>query len=205
MIGKVAAEASEKARVKAIDKTSTHADGILPLARKWARSVHQLLVVGLNRAEDGVPSHAPQAPAADLCLGGGRTTRRGSRRAPCGGAGDRTVRDGTRQPCARGDERHCRAPAAHVGQSDKKLVDAATARAQRAPLVGAPIVGPPAERVRVPAHPGNYYWTHGHRIRKDHTSATCAAKATGHRDDATEANTLGGSEKDKGWYTAAPT
>ena len=54
MIGKVAAEASEKARVKAIDKTSTHADGILPLARKWARSVHQLLVVGLNRAGDDI-------------------------------------------------------------------------------------------------------------------------------------------------------
>jgi hypothetical protein len=31
-IGKVATEASEKTRVKAIDKTSTHADGILPLA-----------------------------------------------------------------------------------------------------------------------------------------------------------------------------
>ncbi len=32
MIRKVAAEASEKTRVKAIDKTSTHADGILSLA-----------------------------------------------------------------------------------------------------------------------------------------------------------------------------
>ena len=31
MIGKVATEASEKTRVKAIDETSTHADGILPL------------------------------------------------------------------------------------------------------------------------------------------------------------------------------
>jgi len=29
--------------------------------------------------------------------------------------------------------------------------------------------------------------------------ATCANKATGHRDDATAANTFGGSEKDKGW------
>ncbi len=89
--------------------------------------------------------------------------------------------------------------------TNKKLVDVAKARAKRAPIVGAPIVGPPAERVRVPAHPGNYCWMHGHHIRKDHTSATCAAKATGHHDDATAANTLGGSEKDKGWYTAAPT
>ena len=52
-----------------------------------------------------------------LASGGGGTSRRGSRRAPCGGAGDRTVRVGTRQPCARGDKRHCRAPAANVGQS----------------------------------------------------------------------------------------
>ena len=89
--------------------------------------------------------------------------------------------------------------------TNKKLVDAATARAKKAPIAGAPTVVPPAERVRVPAHPGNYCWTHGHRIRKDHTSATCAAKAPGHRDDATAANTLGGSEKDKGWYTAAHT
>ena len=89
--------------------------------------------------------------------------------------------------------------------TNKKLVDAAPAQAKRSPLAGAPIVGPLTERVRVPAHPGNYCWTHGHRIRKDHTSATCAAKATGHRDDATAATTLGGSEKDKGWYTAAPT
>jgi hypothetical protein len=54
MIGKVAAEASEETRVEAINKTSTHADGILPLARKWVRSVHQLLVVSLNQAGDGV-------------------------------------------------------------------------------------------------------------------------------------------------------
>jgi hypothetical protein len=32
IIGKVATETSEKTRVKAIDKTSTHADRILPLA-----------------------------------------------------------------------------------------------------------------------------------------------------------------------------
>ena len=50
-----------------------------------------------------------------ILASGGGTTRRGSRRAPCGGAGDRTVRDGTRQPCARGDERHCCPSAAHGG------------------------------------------------------------------------------------------
>ncbi len=88
--------------------------------------------------------------------------------------------------------------------TNKKLVDAA-ARARGAPIAGAPIAVPPGERVRILAHPGNYCWTHGHRISKEHTSATCARKGTGHRDDATAANTLGGSKKDKGWYTAART
>jgi hypothetical protein len=49
------------------------------------------------------------------------------------------------------------------------------------------------------AFPGNYCWMHGHCISKDPTSATWAHKATGHRDNATTANTFGGSEKDKGW------
>ena len=48
--------------------------------------------------------------------------------------------------------------------------------------------------------PGNYCWTHGHRVSKDHTSATCGNKAAGHKDDATLSNMMGGSEKDnKGW------
>jgi hypothetical protein len=49
MIGKVATEASEKTRVKAINEMSTHADGILPLARKWARGTHKLLIISLDR------------------------------------------------------------------------------------------------------------------------------------------------------------
>ena len=49
MMWKVATEASEKTRVKAIDEKSTHADGILPLARKWTRSTHQLLIISLDR------------------------------------------------------------------------------------------------------------------------------------------------------------
>jgi hypothetical protein len=47
--------------------------------------------------------------------------------------------------------------------------------------------------------PGNYCWTHGHRCIKQHTSATCTHKAPGHKDKATCSNTMGGSEKDKGW------
>jgi hypothetical protein len=49
--------------------------------------------------------------------------------------------------------------------------------------------------------PGNYCWTHGHRISEHHTSATCGSKAAGHMDAATASNTMGGSDADKGWFT----
>jgi hypothetical protein len=49
--------------------------------------------------------------------------------------------------------------------------------------------------------PGNYCWTHGHRISQNHTSATCGSKAAGHKDAATASNTMGGSDADKGWNT----
>jgi hypothetical protein len=50
--------------------------------------------------------------------------------------------------------------------------------------------------------PGNYCWTHGHRVSEHHTRATCANKAPGHRDNATASNTFGGSDKDKNWNVA---
>ena len=43
--------------------------------------------------------------------------------------------------------------------------------------------------------PGNYCWTHGHRISQAHTSATCSNKAAGHKTTATAADTMGGSDK----------
>ncbi len=49
--------------------------------------------------------------------------------------------------------------------------------------------------------PGNYCWTHGHRVSQMHTSATCGGKAAGHQDMATASNMMGGSEKNKGWNT----
>ena len=49
MIWKIATEASVKTRVKAIDKTSTHTDRILPLAREWAGSVKKLLIISLDQ------------------------------------------------------------------------------------------------------------------------------------------------------------
>ncbi len=82
------------------------------------------------------------------------------------------------------------------------LVDA-VARAKGTPALGTPAVMPGGgmQSPKTP-HPGNYCWTHGSRISKEHTSATCANKATGHHDDATAANTFGGSDKDKGWDAA---
>ncbi len=47
--------------------------------------------------------------------------------------------------------------------------------------------------------PGNYCWTHGHKVNQTHTSATCTHRAPGHKEDATTANTMGGSDADKGW------
>ena len=93
------------------------------------------------------------------------------------------------------------ATVATLTATNKKLVDAG--RGRGTPAAGTPSV-PPAgggRSTKIP-HPGNYCWTHGHRISREHTSASCANKATGHRDDATAANTFGGSEKDKGWASA---
>ena len=78
--------------------------------------------------------------------------------------------------------------------TNKKLVEAAARK-------GTPVATTSGGGPCGVKHPfaGNYCWTHGHRISKEHTSATCAHKAPGHRDDATAVNTWGVSEKDKGW------
>ena len=97
---------------------------------------------------------------------------------------------------------HSTATIATLTATNKKLVDAG--RGRGTPAGGTP-AGKPAEggRSTKTPHPGNYCWTHGHRISREHTSATCANKATGHCDDATAANTFGSSEKDKGWASAS--
>ena len=84
--------------------------------------------------------------------------------------------------------------------TNKKLVVAA-ARAKGPTPVATPLAGGTPHPPRNPWR-GNYCWTHGHRLSKGHTSATCENKAVGHRDEATASNTLGGSDKDKGWDVA---
>jgi hypothetical protein len=59
--------------------------------------------------------------------------------------------------------------------------------------------GPPSTSNK--PFPGNYCWTHGHRVSQMHTSATCGGKAAGHQDLVMTSNTMGGSEKNKGWNT----
>jgi hypothetical protein len=85
---------------------------------------------------------------------------------------------------------------------NKKLVDSAMRRG------GTPAAAPAASltvggnRSTSKPYPGNYCWTHGHCASVTHTSATCANKSPGHRDDATAANTFGRNAKDKGWDSA---
>jgi hypothetical protein len=43
----------------------------------------------------------------------------------------------------------------------------------------------------------NYCWTHGYHITGEHTSVTCQATATGHKCNATQADTMGGTERFK--------
>jgi hypothetical protein len=83
--------------------------------------------------------------------------------------------------------------------TNKKLVNAAATRVPATP----PATGGcrPGSTTTNKPFKGNYCWTHGHKVSKAHTSATCLFPAADHRKDATLANTYGGLEKDKGWDT----
>ncbi len=94
--------------------------------------------------------------------------------------------------------------------TNKKLVDAATRRGGTPAAtpgrgwtqVVTPVATPAVICATRKPCPGNYCWTHGHRLSKHHMSATCTNKAPGHRNDAMASNTLGGSDKDKNWNVA---
>ena len=94
--------------------------------------------------------------------------------------------------------------------TNKKLVDAATRRGSTPAATpgwgwtqaATPVATPACIRGMKKPCPENYCWTHGHLVSKHHTSATCANKAPGHRNDATASNTFGGSNKDKNWNAA---
>jgi hypothetical protein len=161
--------------------------------------------------EDGIPSRPPQAPASDLGLGGGEPLGGAHSVLPAAGpaikwfeaALDNLALAATNDTAMLQQLTAANlALTATVGTltaTNKKLVDAASC--PRGPPAGTPAGG--ARPMKNP-FPGNYCWTHGHRICKEHTSATCTHQAIGHRADATALNTLGGSKKDKGW-SMAPT
>ena len=44
-----------------------------------------------------------------------------------------------------------------------------------------------------------YCWSHGYKVTPNHTSKTCSARKPGHKEAATRANTMGGSQLNKGW------
>ena len=49
--------------------------------------------------------------------------------------------------------------------------------------------------------PAGYCHTHGYRVHASHTSAKCKKKKKGHKNEATRANTMGGSNRNQGWET----
>ena len=49
--------------------------------------------------------------------------------------------------------------------------------------------------------PNGYCWMHGYHVCIGHDIATCKDKGAGHKDGATWANTMGGSNNNKGWDT----
>ncbi len=81
--------------------------------------------------------------------------------------------------------------------TNKKLVDTAANTPSRGSAT--PMASSKNSRSTKNPFPCNYCWTHGHCCSEQHMSATCGHKAPGHKDRATRLNTMGGSEKDKGW------
>ena len=47
--------------------------------------------------------------------------------------------------------------------------------------------------------PNGYCWTHGYKVKKWHNSKTCKTRNNGHKEGATRANTMGGSQENIGW------
>ena len=45
--------------------------------------------------------------------------------------------------------------------------------------------------------PNGYCWTHGYRVTYGHNSHTCNTRAAGHKVEATQDNTMGGSQAGK--------
>jgi hypothetical protein len=168
--------------------------------------------------EDGLPSCSRKAPTSDPGLGGGEPLGGAHGVLPASAPAIRRLESALDNLALAASNDMAvlqqltaanlalTSSVATLTATNKKLVDAATHRGGNpaATPAATPAGGRRPPMTRPPPHPGNYCWTHGHCNCKEHTSATCLRKAPGHRDEATAANTLGGSEKNKGWE-ARPT
>ena len=81
-------------------------------------------------------------------------------------------------------------------ESATKAQSAANARGMGATAAGT--AKPPHEPIK-----NGYCWSHGHKVYCNHSSATCTRPAAGHCKEATYNNTMGGSERNKGWDSAS--
>jgi hypothetical protein len=84
--------------------------------------------------------------------------------------------------------------------ANKKLAEVLAKAKPTSPLVATLGAPRPVQSTNTP-FPGNYCWMHGHQCSQHHTSMTCGNKAVDHKDNATAANTMGGSKANKGWNT----
>jgi hypothetical protein len=86
--------------------------------------------------------------------------------------------------------------------ANKKLADALAHNKGGAALatLATPLaaLAPPKACSATKAFPGNYCWTHCHRVNQTHSSATCTCRALGHKEDTTTTNTMSSSKADKG-------
>ncbi len=88
----------------------------------------------------------------------------------------------------------------HTHRSQQETCGGASQGKANQPLAATPGTPRPVRSANTP-FPGNYCWTHGHQSSQHHTSATCSNKPSGHKDDGTASNTMGGSNANKGWNT----
>ena len=94
---------------------------------------------------------------------------------------------------------------AELTKTNKKLVDQMTEAVQALKvLADADTKREEARCIRVREYnmkfdPEGYCWTHGYKVTPGHNSCTCTDKKPGHKDAATRANPMGGSQKNKDW------
>ncbi len=180
----------------------------------------------MDGMENGLPPCAREVPATDPCFGGGELLGGAHGVIPAAAPAIRRLKTALSNLALVATNNTAvlqqliaanlalTATITLLTSTNKKLVDAATHRGGTPVATpgwgGTPAATQAATPVATPASicatrkpcPGNFCWTHGHRVSKHHTSATCANKAPGHRDDATASNTFGGSNKDKNWNAA---